>query len=301
MPLISKEEESQNLDDQLTEKEVLTSIFDDAVDIDEQVISINIESQYFFIVLRCLLTTCYPSKDPPIFTIIEEGDEPRIDLSALERELENSFVPGEAVIYEWVVYLKEYLEKLDGVVDSAEDIVETEQIFDYSKESETEVESLESVYSNYTDWSKNKQESDQSERQIFTGEILTDRKSHFQAHVCRISSVEEVRHVVETLLQNPKIASAAHNIMAYRFRNSADNICQDYDEDGETKAGGRLLELLELMRVENITCVVSRWYGGTNLGPIRFKHINNVARETILASGVMDEEDKGTKVKDRKK
>ena len=33
--------------------------------------------------------------------------------------------------------------------------------------------------------------------------------------------------------------------------------------------------------------VVSRWYGGIQLGPDRFKHINNVARLLLLNSGLV--------------
>ena len=176
MPLVSKEEELQNLDDQQTEKEVLTSIFDDSVEIDEQVISIKIKSEHFFIVLRCLLTIFYPSKEPPIFTVIEEGGNEIIDLSALEKELEDSFVRGESVIYEWVVYLKEYLEKLDAVVHDAEN-VEDVQIFDNSKD--VSIESSEPDY-NYAQWNKNTKVNDESYGEIFSGDTLTDRKSHFQ-------------------------------------------------------------------------------------------------------------------------
>ena len=32
--------------------------------------------------------------------------------------------------------------------------------------------------------------------------------------------------------------------------------------------------------------VVSRWYGGIQLGPDRFKHINNVARVLLQSSGL---------------
>lgn len=38
------------------------------------------------------------------------------------------------------------------------------------------------------------------------------------------------------------------------------------------------------MDADNVMVVVSRWYGGINLGPDRFKHINNVARILLLSS-----------------
>lgn len=55
----------------------------------------------------------------------------------------------------------------------------------------------------------------------------------------------------------------------------------DNDEDGEHHAGGQLAELLRIMEVTNLVIVVSRWYGGVHLGPTRFKHIKNAARDVI--------------------
>ena len=41
------------------------------------------------------------------------------------------------------------------------------------------------------------------------------------------------------------------------------------------------------MDAVNVVVVVSRWYGGIQLGPDRFKHINNVARTLLLSSGLV--------------
>ena len=60
---------------------------------------------------------------------------------------------------------------------------------------------------------------------------------------------------------------------------------QDCDDDGESAAGGRLLQLLQNTSVENVLVVVSRWYGGVKLGPARFTHINNAARDLLVKNG----------------
>ncbi|GAB5358537.1 hypothetical protein AAMO2058_000466800 [Amorphochlora amoebiformis] len=117
-----------------------------------------------------------------------------------------------------------------------------------------------------------------------TGETLVDRKSVFQAHVMRVESREEVRAAMDKLLTKKKIAKATHNISAFRFQ-GATGIVKDCDDDGEAAAGGRLLHMMDLSNVEGVLVVVSRWYGGILLGPDRFRHINNVARQLLEAEG----------------
>jgi hypothetical protein len=56
----------------------------------------------------------------------------------------------------------------------------------------------------------------------------------------------------------------------------------DNDDDGEDGAGARLAHLLELRKDDGVLVVVSRWYGGIPLGPKRFAHIVNVARELLV-------------------
>ena len=72
---------------------------------------------------------------------------------------------------------------------------------------------------------------------------------------------------------------------------------QDCDDDGETHAGSRMLHLLEILECENVLVVVSRWYGGIQLGPDRFKHINNAARNVLEIAGVVSKSAKKAKTK----
>lgn len=41
----------------------------------------------------------------------------------------------------------------------------------------------------------------------------------------------------------------------------------------------------QILDVRNVMVVVSRWYGGIQLGPDRFKHINNCARNILVEEG----------------
>lgn len=82
---------------------------------------------------------------------------------------------------------------------------------------------------------------------IHHGEPLTDRKSTFQAHVAEVTTVDQVSIVLRELKGNKKIATATHNIVAYRIYNTTRQVLvQDCDDDGESAAGSRLLHLLQV-------------------------------------------------------
>lgn len=119
---------------------------------------------------------------------------------------------------------------------------------------------------------------------IVHGPKETFKKSVFQCHICCVESVESALEVYKYLKSIKTLSKASHNMMAYRLVDSNNIIRKDNDDDGETAAGSRLAHLLEMMQVENKIVVVSRWFGGTLLGPQRFKIINNVARKLILSS-----------------
>ena len=132
---------------------------------------------------------------------------------------------------------------------------------------------------------------------ISTGTTFTDRKSTFQAHAARVSSKAEVSEVMSRLLSVPKIARATHNIMAYRYFDRERRVqCSDNDEDGEDMAGARLAHLLEMMGVNDVVVVVTRWYGGIHLGSDRFRHINNMARGILEEAGLVEEGGGGKKL-----
>lgn len=122
-------------------------------------------------------------------------------------------------------------------------------------------------------------------------EPITEKKSVFLARASTVTSANQVHSFISHLVATDKRASkATHNISAYRIRSSPSSvgselIFQDYDDDGESAAGGRLLHLLQVMDVWGVLVVVSRWYGGVRLGPDRFRIINQVARDAIVAGG----------------
>lgn len=132
------------------------------------------------------------------------------------------------------------------------------------------------------------------EPEIAHGESVVDRKSVFQGHSAAVFKVEHIPIVLSKLKENKKIENAFHNMWAYRIdKNDPEarvagksaSIIQDCDDDGEQAAGGRMLTLLQILNVVNVMVVVTRWYGGIQLGPARFKHINNAARDSLVKGG----------------
>ncbi|KAM6939164.1 protein IMPACT isoform 3-T5 [Lycodopsis pacificus] len=51
----------------------------------------------------------------------------------------------------------------------------------------------------------------------------------------------------------------------------------------------------QILDVRNVAVVVSRWYGGILLGPDRFKHINNCARNILVEEGYTASADEAAK------
>lgn len=119
------------------------------------------------------------------------------------------------------------------------------------------------------------------------GERLCDRKSVFQAHIAPVVSWDGVEALMDALYRmDARVRSATHNIMAYRcVSKDGAETGSDFDDDGESQAGSRLLHLLRVAKVENALVVVTRHFGGVHLGPARFAHINNTARELLAANG----------------
>jgi hypothetical protein len=121
-------------------------------------------------------------------------------------------------------------------------------------------------------------------------EVVIELKSVFVARSAPVTSPEEAKQFLQQLLDSDKkVRSATHNITAWRIKGKNGVTFQDCDDDGETAAGGRVLHLMQLMDLWNVMVVVTRWYGGHQLGPKRFSIINSVARDAFVKAGIVNE------------
>jgi len=90
------------------------------------------------------------------------------------------------------------------------------------------------------------------------------RGSEFIGHVAPAHTVGEGEAFVDAIRE--EYADATHNVPAYRIR--ADPLREWASDDGEptNSAGKPALNVLQQEGVENVVAVVTRYYGGTNLG-----------------------------------
>ncbi|MEF8973450.1 MAG: YigZ family protein [Haloarcula sp.] len=90
------------------------------------------------------------------------------------------------------------------------------------------------------------------------------RGSEFIGHVAPATTVQDAEAFVDAVSE--EYADATHNVPAYRVR--ADPFREYSSDDGEPSgsAGDPALNVLQQREVENVVAVVTRYYGGTNLG-----------------------------------
>ncbi|ODV78181.1 UPF0029-domain-containing protein [Suhomyces tanzawaensis NRRL Y-17324] len=239
----------------------------------------------------------YPEVKPEVLQILSKDPRTFPDERYIEQQvqevIERIFQPGLVCIFEMISELEEFLERY--VREHA--VIEEKQTTPTSPQQpvlepqavakeipKVQTNSVQKVVDPLAGW--------------IQSEPLVDRGSSFIAFVREVHSVEEATQYVDLLTTDRKIVRATHNITSWRIKGQNGVQYQDCDDDGETAAGGRLLHLLTMMDVWNVVVVVSRWFGGTHLGPDRFKHINSVAREAVLKAGIANGEVSGS---DRKK
>ncbi|KAJ3331923.1 hypothetical protein HDU76_001813 [Blyttiomyces sp. JEL0837] len=128
--------------------------------------------------------------------------------------------------------------------------------------------------------------------------FVLDRYSKFIAHTAAITSKVDLDRVVAKIKTEPELKNATHNILAWRYLALKKNttglnqsdffVVEGCDDDGEQWAGGKLLRLMQAAGAADCLLVVTRWYGGTMLGPVRFKHIENIGLAALKEGGYVD-------------
>jgi len=111
--------------------------------------------------------------------------------------------------------------------------------------------------------------------QIFDG-IISDRGSKYAVSGGACSSLDEAKAFVKELCRKKKFARATHNTWAF-FQGTS----PIKNDDGESGAGMVIVRMLEREELQNHIVVVTRWYGGKQLGGDRFRHVQNAVRHYL--------------------
>ncbi|KAK7889579.1 hypothetical protein WMY93_025139 [Mugilogobius chulae] len=246
----------------IEEVEALSSIYGDewcVIDEASRIfcikISDDIEQPKLTACLQIILPADYPSAAPPIYQINAawlRGPE----RAKLANSLEDLYVQhvGESILYLWVENVREFLlrnpkaEKQRSQTDRKRTpfygpfgryrLVQWALLKIYMWRSVCEYIQPTTHYP--TTNAANK-----------TGNAITDRRSTFQPHLAPVVTPRQVKMVLEKLYENKKIASATHNIYAYRiYCEDKNSFLQDCEDDGETQQ-------------EADYCIYYRWHNMT--------------------------------------
>ncbi|XP_038664492.1 protein IMPACT isoform X2 [Scyliorhinus canicula] len=288
------ESEEENLQKQIDEIEALASIYEDewcVIDEASRIFCIRIVDELdhpkWTICLQVILPSEYPSAAPPVYQLNApwlRGQE-RLSLSNGLEEiyLENS---GDCILFLWVGKIRDFLQLKSQSADTAPEILKTTEEAGINYRDDCLFAPQPPGQQGTVNVADPESSGGEQLPPIIHGEPITDRRSTFQAHLAPVVTPNQVKLLLHDLYQNKKIVNATHNIYAYRiYCEDKQTFLQDCEDDGETAAGGRLLHLLQILDARNVLVVVSRWYGGILLGPDRFKHINNCARNVLVDEG----------------
>ena len=116
--------------------------------------------------------------------------------------------------------------------------------------------------------------------------------SEFVGHVRPVESVEDAEAFVDAI--QGTYADATHNVPAYRVRADTDGeLLREYASDeGEPSgsAGKPALNVLAQRDLENVAVVVTRYYGGTNLGVGGLvRSYSRAVKEAVDEAGVLEQ------------
>ena len=96
-----------------------------------------------------------------------------------------------------------------------------------------------------------------------SGELII-KKSRFIASIARTNSVEEANAFIQEI--SKEYRDANHNTFAYTIGLNDDQVKESDNGEPSGTAGVPELKALQLMKLKNVTVVVTRYFGGIKLG-----------------------------------
>jgi len=100
-------------------------------------------------------------------------------------------------------------------------------------------------------------------------DTVRDRGSRYAASGGEVADAAAIKAFLTGLKSHKKFAKATHNTWAAVLPDGT----ALKDDDGESGAAAVILKMLERDGTRGRIVVVTRWYGGVNLGGDRFAHV----------------------------
>ncbi len=111
------------------------------------------------------------------------------------------------------------------------------------------------------------------------------KQSTFVARATQITEPRQRQAFLRALLEaNPKLKTASHNAWAYRLRppvNGPNIVREESFDDGETGCGDLILRIMREIGSVDTMVVMTRWFGGTLLGPDRWRLMRNCVTSAL--------------------
>ena len=113
---------------------------------------------------------------------------------------------------------------------------------------------------------------------------FTEKRSRFISHIWRVETEAEARERIEEMKK--RYYDARHNCWCYLLQEGG---VVRYSDDGEPQgtAGQPMLEVFRREGVENVCCVVTRYFGGVLLGTGGLlRAYTRSAKDALAAAGI---------------
>lgn len=107
--------------------------------------------------------------------------------------------------------------------------------------------------------------------------VLSDRGSKYAVSGKSTISKEQAIDFIKQLKRKKKFAKATHNSWGLILSDGTPIKA----DDGESGAGQIIIRMLERAERYDEVVVVTRWYGGTQLGGDRFRHVQTCVNEYL--------------------
>jgi hypothetical protein len=108
---------------------------------------------------------------------------------------------------------------------------------------------------------------------IKAGDTIGDAGSTFAGYAANVTSQDDVRQIVDSLMRRPEVATATHVIYAYRYTTPAGPIA-NFQSDGDHGVGLRLLKEMQSKNIIDKMLIACRScsHDYQHIGNRRFDH-----------------------------